>query len=72
MQDRKREYREAYQAQLQALHRVLLEGESLEPPKLKVLPNREARAKVALRPRAPGAVGTLGGRVTSRESEPYL
>jgi hypothetical protein len=37
MQDRKREYREAYQAQLQALHRVLLEGESLEPSKLKAL-----------------------------------
>ncbi len=52
MQDRKREYREAYQAQLQAVHRVLLEGERLEPPKLKVLPNTrgaregEARAKV--------------------------
>ncbi len=48
MQDRKREYREAYKAwqvQLQALHRVLLEGERLEPPKLKALLNREARAK---------------------------
>ncbi len=50
MQDRKREYREAYQAQLQALHRVLLEGESLEPSKLKALLNREAR-EGALRPR---------------------
>lgn len=41
-------YREAYEAwqeQLQALHRVLLEGERLEPPKLKGLLNREARAK---------------------------
>jgi hypothetical protein len=71
MQDRKREYREAYQAQLQALHRVLLEGESLEPPKLKALLNREARAKERY-DRARGPVGTLGGRVTSRESEPYL
>ena len=48
MRDRKREYLEAYQvwqAQLQALHRVLLEGERLEPPRLKALLNREARAK---------------------------
>ena len=42
------EYRQAYQAwqeQLQALHRVFLDGESIEPPKLKGLLNREARAK---------------------------
>ncbi len=48
MQDGKQEYVEAYQAwqsQLQALHRVLLEGQRLEPPKLKALLNREARAK---------------------------
>ena len=48
MQDHKREYLKAYeawQAQLQALHRVLLEGERLEPPKLKALLNREARTK---------------------------
>ncbi len=48
MQDRRREYLkvyEAWQAQLQAVHRVLLEGERLEPPKLKALLNREARAK---------------------------
>jgi hypothetical protein len=48
MQDRKREYLKAYevwQAQLQAVHRVLLEGERLEAPKLKALLNREARAK---------------------------
>ena len=48
MRDRKREYLEAYeawQAQLQALHRVLLEGQSLEPPKLKALLSREAHAK---------------------------
>ena len=45
---RQEEYRRAYQAwqeQLQAFHRVLLEGEAMEPPKLKGLLNREARAK---------------------------
>jgi hypothetical protein len=45
---RQEEYRQAYQAwqeQLQGLHRVFLEGEPLEPPKLKGLLNREARAK---------------------------
>jgi hypothetical protein len=44
----KEEYIRAYQEwqeQLQALHRVLLNGERLEPPKLKGLLNREARAK---------------------------
>lgn len=48
MQDCKREYSEAYgawQAQLRDVHCVLLEGERLEPPKLKALLNREARAK---------------------------
>ena len=48
MQDRKRDYLDAYEAwqtQLQALHRVMLEGERLEPPKLKALLNRETRAK---------------------------
>lgn len=48
MQDRKREYLEAYQAwqtQLNALHRALLEGERMQPPKLKALLNREARTK---------------------------
>ena len=48
MQDRKQDYRDAYEAwqtQLQALHRVMLEGERLDPPKLKALLNREARAK---------------------------
>ncbi len=42
------EYRQAYEAwqeQLQGLHRALLDGEPLEPPKLKGLLNREARAK---------------------------
>ena len=45
---RQDEYRQAYDAwqeQLRALHRVLLEGDSMEPPKLKGLLNREARAK---------------------------
>ena len=47
-EETKREYRQAYQAwqaQLLALHRVLLEGQPLEPPKLKGLLNREIRAK---------------------------
>ena len=48
MQDRKRDYLDAYEAwqkQLQALHRVMLEGDRLEPPKLKALLNREALLK---------------------------
>jgi hypothetical protein len=48
MQDRKREYLKAYeawQAQLQGVHHVLLEGQRLEPPKMKALLSREARAK---------------------------
>jgi hypothetical protein len=48
MEDSKQEYREAYadwQEQLEGVHRVLLDGERLEPPKLKGLLNREARAK---------------------------
>jgi len=47
-EDRKREYFEAYQAwqeQLQALHHVLLEGQRIDPPRLKGLLNREVRAK---------------------------
>ena len=46
--ERQQEYREAYQAwqeQIQTLHRVFLDGEKLEPPQLKGLLNREARAK---------------------------
>jgi hypothetical protein len=42
------EYREAYDAwreQLETLHRVFLEGQPLDPPQLKGLLNREARAK---------------------------
>ncbi len=48
MDDLRREYAEAFeswQEQLRALHRVLLDGERMEPPKLKGLLNREARAK---------------------------
>jgi hypothetical protein len=48
MEDSKREYLDAYnawQSQVQALHGVLLDGQRLEPPKLKALLNREARAK---------------------------
>ncbi len=48
MDDVKQEYRKAYedwQEHLSGLHRVLLDRERLEPPKLKALLNREARAK---------------------------
>lgn len=48
MNESKQQYREAladWQEQLAALHRVLLDGERMEPPKLKGLLNREARAK---------------------------
>jgi len=48
MEDVKQEYAAAYAAwleQISGLHRVLLEGERLEPPKLKGLLNRETRAK---------------------------
>ena len=47
-EERKREYVEAYQAwqqQLLALHRVVLEGQRIDPPRLKGLLNREVRAK---------------------------
>jgi hypothetical protein len=47
-EERRRQYLEAYaawQEQLQALHRVLLEGEPMEPPRLKGLLSRESRAK---------------------------
>ncbi|MDE2968100.1 MAG: hypothetical protein OXS30_11540 [Chloroflexota bacterium] len=46
--NRQAEYREAYDAwqkQLSRLHDVFLDGELLEPPQLKGLLNREARAK---------------------------
>jgi hypothetical protein len=47
-EDLKREYMEAYQAwqeQLLALHRVVLEGQRIDPPCLKGLLNREVRTK---------------------------
>ena len=47
-EERKQEYLRAYedwQSQLMALHRVLLEGERMDPPRLKGLLNREAHAK---------------------------
>ena len=47
-EERQERYQAAYQAwqeQLQHLHRVFLENERLEPPKLKGLLNREANAK---------------------------
>lgn len=44
-QDEYRQAFDAWQGQLVALHRVFLEGEAMEPPKLKGLLNREARAK---------------------------
>ena len=46
--ERQAEYRdawEAWQKQLTRMHEVFLDGEPLEPPKLKGLLNREARAK---------------------------
>lgn len=45
---RQEEYRQAYaawQEQLQSLHSVLLDGRTLDAPKLKGLLNRETRAK---------------------------
>lgn len=46
--ERRREYREAWQAwqkQLARLHEVFLDGAAIGPPQLKGLLNREARAK---------------------------
>jgi hypothetical protein len=48
MQDSRQEYIhacEAWQVQLNEMHKVLLEGQRLEPPKLKAILNREARTK---------------------------
>ncbi len=47
-EETKRLYLEAYQEwqrHLQALHHALLEGQALDPPRLKALLSREARAK---------------------------
>ncbi len=76
--ERQTEYRAAWatwQKQLTRLHEVFLDGEALEPPKLKGLLNREARAKqrydaareallgIGALPAAPGRIpgGSLGG-----------
>ena len=48
MKDTRQEYIEAYrtwQSHIEAIHKVLLEGQRLEPPKIKGLLNREARSK---------------------------
>lgn len=58
------EYRQAYQAwqdQLATLHRVFLEGEPLEPPQLKGLLNREARAKERYDAARQALLGIPGG-----------
>jgi hypothetical protein len=47
MDDVKEEYRQAYeswQQQVMGVHQVLLDGQKMEPPRLKGLLNREARA----------------------------
>ena len=46
--ERQQEYREAYRAwqeQLETLHRVVLDDEEMDAPKLKGLLGRESRAK---------------------------
>jgi hypothetical protein len=61
---RAEEYRQAYegwQEQLQTLHRVFLNGERMEPPKLKGLLNREARAKERYDGARVALLGTPGG-----------
>lgn len=64
--ERREEYRRAYEAwrtQLETLHRVLLDGERMEPPKLKGLLNREARAKARYDAAREALLG-LGGEET--------
>lgn len=66
----KQEYEQAYQAwqqQLASLHRVLLDGESLEPPQMKGLLNREASAKE----RYDAAREALLGLDTARGDNPF-
>lgn len=46
--DDKEDYRKAYETwtgHVQDMHRFLLDGERLDPPKIKALLNREARSK---------------------------
>ena len=79
--ERQTEYREAYDAwqkQLSRLHDVFLDGEPLEPPKLKGLLNREVRAKQrydAARDALLG-IGVLptppGGGLIGRSSSPSI
>ena len=45
LQEEYRQTYDAWQRQVLDLHRVLLDGDTMEPPKLKGLLNREARAK---------------------------
>jgi hypothetical protein len=48
MEDTKQEYIEAYrtwQSHLEEVHKVLIEGQRPDPPRLKGLLNREARSK---------------------------
>ena len=68
--NRQQEYQRAYQAwqqQLDSLHRVVLDGETLEPPKLKGLLNREARAKE----RYDAAREALLGLETAQGDDPF-
>ena len=68
--ERQEEYRQAYQSwqeQLQTLHRVFLEDEAMEAPKLKGLLNREARAKERYDAARLALLG-LGG---AQEADPF-
>lgn len=68
--ERQHEYQqahEAWQQQLKSLHRVVLDGETLEPPRLKGLLNREARAKE----RYDAARDSLLGIDTAQADDPF-
>lgn len=68
--ERQQGYREAYEAwqeQIATLHRVFLDGEKLDPPQLKGLLNREARAK----DRYDAARLSLLGIATPVEDDPF-
>lgn len=69
-----REYREAFtawMAQLERLHRVLLEGERIAPPALKGLLNREARAKERYEQARRRLLGIAEEPPTTREGNPF-
>ena len=76
--ERQAEYREAYDAwqkQLARLHQIFLDGEPLEPPRLKGLLNREARAKQrydAARDALLGIGGMGGGGGIGRSLAPSI